>query len=466
MNNMTEEQESAGMTTSGHGGAEAKVTKAVLMLNNLLYQTPKDLTCVERRNYKRAPFQKRVFFNSERAFCTFNTGSEYVLGRNSYFEFKLQMDGFGSGTLAGKHIHFGNNGSAMNIIRRFHMDDRTGTEMQHTNRISLLSNRLIRYNNSTGYLQNQGSVMGVNTLKDPILDLDLPNGRPSIFDATTKYTVTYNIPLKWLSGFFDTDQPIPPQVLSAMKLELEFETPNVAFRALMDVPTDPYVPYTDSEAVYKIIDPVIVFDTLQMTDQIAAQINVNSATEGLQIPFRTWFSQDYSNLDSQNLNIQNRKNVSLAFSAIGILQSTLTTDNEQTADSMASIPWETNSWQWRAGNLYFPNQPLQATSFTSGTSDDLIPSTYSHLMTLLGKNNQSKTECGMDVWTDFKNYLNCIPLDLERSALSQVNGLPLNNSRSLELNVTQDSSGPFTGIVFLQYQQVVNAFLDNTLIES
>jgi len=296
------------------------------------------------------------------------------------------------------------------------------------------------------------------------------------------------LPLRFMSGLFDYDQLLPMQVTSGLRLEFEWENVQDAFRFVNVRGTDTYnqgddiIPATvDMDRVkYFIRNARIVTDSCKLTDSVVQELNSRSAQNGLEIVYRTFFTTVASPpRGTQELNIESRKAVSRCFGAFAAFYRNYADATERyVRDYNETLPMNALEWQWRAGNLYFPNQMMKATGPNNTSKLKAMASeTFMHVMRMFYKIKHTYEEPHVSIanysdqfhgpgpshkqWNSYAGTLvapgpvndthhypppiekvhspqtNIYPLDLERSTVQDLSGLPLNNSRVLNFQWKQ-----------------------------
>jgi hypothetical protein len=322
-----------------------------------------------------------------------------------------------------------------------------------------------------------------------------------------------------------------------MRFEIQFQTKERSFMwggGTLDatgVPTAVQAALNNFNYTFENVE--LVLDSVKLTDSIQRELNERAANDGLEIMFRTWWTSTYSG-DSDEYNVEVRKAVSRAFGAIAHYGPVLDTKvKEAQTDVNKTHNYPFSEWQWRAGNLYFPHQVMRRTGYSDasrgkiqntydttasnlGILVDFAPKdqggnlkagfnsphtcgsaeTFFHMQRLFGKNVEQNSENDMNqslylqqnsasyLWNGHStsdaseratNYA-LIPLDLERTTVQDLSGIPLNNSRVLALNFRVQPSADLTyadygtntaGVVtiFLQHLKICRVFMDNTEIE-
>ncbi len=330
------------------------------------------------------------------------------------------------------------------------------------------------------------------------------------------------LPLRFLSGLFDYDQLLPSMLMSGLRIEIEWARPDVAFRLTGVTRSSPATNFK-----YTIINPRISCDSCKLTDSVMRELNARSAKNGIEIVYRTFFTTSYTPGAGQDtIDLESRKAVSRCFGAFAAFYRNYANETERRGrDLMETMPLNAKEWQWRAGNLYFPNQVMKAPNASSsndhhGRHIGIARETLMNTMKYYSKTHDVFKECYADVsnYTDHvcgtnKRYVtpsttnnltystgtyhySCVAspqigtycCNLERSTIQDLSGIPLNNSRVLNFHwqrlddtaekflpalgtrTTEDAADvinadSFDVFIFMQYLKVARVFLDNTELE-
>lgn len=296
----------------------------------------------------------------------------------------------------------------------------------------------------------------------------------------------WTLPLRYMSGLFDYDQLLPSQLMSGLRIEINFEKASDCFRNTVR---------GGGALTYTIKNAKIVLDSCRLTDAIQRELNERSANDGLEIMYRTWFTTPLEiSANTRNVNLESRKAVSRAFRALALTY-VPQTSNDYADSSMIPEKFNWKKYQYRAGNLYFPNQPLIArTEYTLNNTnklDDLATEAYHHCQRMFAKHKEPwwGSSQNVDNWLhsdhggytayvngvgkgDFDVYdtFSAFPMlvaDLERTTVQDLSGIPLNNSRvlTLEGEFLESTDKVKTVLMYLQHLKIARVFLDNTEIE-
>jgi hypothetical protein len=417
--------------------ADASVSSDMLV-NNLVYKQPSALSLATQRAYTRHFPQVQTYSAGQTMVFDLTSGSSYVDPENSYLTFKVQLVTAGAAITA----NFAS-GSAMNLIRQVTIRSRSGTELDRIELCNFWS-RLESLNTlSDAYLTRQGPMEGWGATRD---------GADAAI-LSSAYEVRFCIPLARLSYLFCPEQKgqkLPPQLMSGLHMEFIWE----------DVRTAVYLKTGSAGdfAGYQVSNIAIVTDSIQMTDDVQRTINKESADSGLEVCYnRIFTAQTALALGSSSANVSVRKAVSQCKLAYTVcIDKTKLFD--VTADSFKSVTFDATRWQYRLGSLYFPKEAIAG----DGTPLDSAE-TYLNQLQTWNKLKHTHEESSLS-FADFKLKAGVLAASFERDQELELSALPVNNSRTVELDVQFDgiTSAGLTRqlITFLQYSGVVRAFID------
>lgn len=543
--------------TQAYRGDEGKSENVDTMLdfNSLQYEMFPDLSVATERTHKRHPFQKSSYTPGETAFCIINSGADFVNAADSYLHFKVvpvmvQASEFAT---VQNQPHFNPCGSVLDMIRNITLTDRSGNEIERVRDVGRLANLLVRNSYSTAWFETDGiqlgftpstvdkfdydpmditqsslQTAGVANQKNTAYDYNKPGLWPTP-DLTESPPIApgpysgvgrsraFVIPMRFLCGLFDFDQLLPSHLMSGLRIEIQFETAANALQ-FPDSLNDSSSPYT-----YRVEQCEFVLDSIKLTDSIQRELNERAANDGLEIMFRTWDTTVYATQGAiSQAHIEVRKAVSRAFGAMAVFRPNTTSVwsadptspkpkyySQLTRDQNATWPFNYDEWQWRAGNLYFPQQkirnreiepestfldtdltiPNSGTWVTGGGKTGAYPVSTAQAETfflqkaLFGKNCEKNTENDMNIGLyrytkadtgvanagqnhyNYMRNLAVLPLDLERTTVQDLSGIPLNNSRVLALDFQLEDARDGTVSIYMQHLKIVRVFMDNSEIE-
>jgi hypothetical protein len=404
---------------------------ADLLVNNLVYEQPKALSLAVNRTYKRQYFQRSQYAGSRSTtgICDWNTGTSYVNPANSYLTFTV--------TTTGGNANFGS-GSAMNCISEIRIRSRSGTEMDRLEQANLWSKYDSLYAKNDAHLTTLGSVQGFGATRD---------GATDAANMTAGTATKFNLPLSVLTPFFRPlkKQLIPPQLASGLHIEIVFED----FRTALFQKTATVTAYTIDSIEFNL-------DCVELTDDTQRTINMESANDGLEYCYeRIYTATSQQPTGQTSLSQQVRKAVSQACLATTIAMSQAD-KIDVTKESLNSVTFNYNNYWYRLGSLYFPSSKIESAS-------DGVEA-YTIAQQVYDKYKNPWKEGSMTL-ANFTAKHGILSASFEKDTNLNMSGLPVNNSRVLELNCEFAAVAENLDVVtFLQYCSVARCFIDNTAV--
>ncbi len=381
-----------GMDMSDETGSGDK-RMGQLAANDLTYILPNDMSVTVNNTHKNQFFQANSYTNQQRAFCILNSGADYGDMRNSSLEFSLTVTvtGGADDTTRSRAIaRFGENGSVLNIIRSLTIHSRSGDEICRINNLNFLKAQTLPFMYDKTWFQTVGQSMGYGSFTHTNYGtsgnalLGIPPG--AVTDANELWakgayvTQHFSIPLYVLSDFFAYGRLMPSMILSGMRIEIEFENPDIAFELRSGI--DGSVLSGVSVSGYTIGNPYIALRSVQLTDGVQRELNNMSAVNGLELVYCDYERTDRAQSNSSGTNTtfteEVRKAASRALRATAgmYMVDHITGTNARNFDSFQTEPWAYRRWQWQLGSLYFPQQPVSLTTNVR----DIIPESYKHTL--------------------------------------------------------------------------------------
>jgi hypothetical protein len=474
-------------------GGGSSQRSGMLAVNDLNYILPPDLSVTVNNTFKNHYFQSSTYTNNQRAICILNSGADYGDMRTSTLNFTIAATTFTNECYA----YFGKNGSALNCIRSITISSRSGDEIARSSYLNHRSAAELGFKYSANWVNTVGQAMGYGAGVPPT------TGTPGYLRVS--------IPLYVLSDFFAYGRLMPAMVLAGLRVEIDWENPTTAFQQCH--PSDGSTPtVTDAKmTVYTISDLYISLRSVQLTDGTQRALNEMSAVNGLEIVYCDYEQTEQTSDATVDLEV--RKAASRALKATVVSRPT---DAETSIlDSFSTETFDYKTWQWQLGSLYFPQQPVQAT-----TPDRIIPESYQHTLVAFhtykgdstrcsaiplrskfnylqqnavnqtaGANTQYWLQQGIDhadaktPWTEpantrldsaqntaghagtFANGRTTLAVLLERSDLFNLTGVPINNSRVLKFRATYNTARNRIVTIFLKYVRLARVFLNNVEVE-
>lgn len=471
--------------TRNKGESKSDSVENMLDFNALTYDMYPDLSVAVDRTMKTSYPQKSSYNFGSSMQINLNSGSDFINGRTSYFVFDLKYtsdtggvsltpptDDINDEEKSEPWYEWGDAGSAYNVIQDILITDRSGNEIERIKDVNFLANHLIRATRTSDYMQKNGTTICQDKTKD---------GRPYL--AAPGITTRWILPLRHMAGLFDYDQLLPSQLMSGLRIEIQLSSLDKACVVFAGTPGY-------KNATLTIENPRLMLDSVKLTDSIMRELNRRAARTGLEIMFRTWHTDTKVLLNQTSVNVESRKAVSRAFGAICKITNAISNDplSEALDDTQASVDFPWTEYQWRAGNLYYPNQKL------SGTNRQLAMETFKHVQSFYHKDSTTQQDNALSFYDFFYSDVEAIPgnsgttcppnstvgvqspisntskqgcvvVDLERTTVQDLSGIPLNNSRVLALTGVIDQPDSWNLRLYLNYLKVARVFMENTEIE-
>lgn len=521
-----------------NGDAEA-ARKGLIGLNKLNYVLEPDLSVAINSTHKQHFFQQTSYTNETTATCILNSGADYIDPKRSYLCFTVKVgpetleeadykavfsgntdadvrtisfrgisnaaDDFsetkrvaatgkvpynttsrGSGYLQRFAEQRGSGGSAMNLIKRVTISSRSGDEISRVDKANLLHYICEQYMYDEKWAATVGTAMG--TQWSYVTPAGANYGG---LNAEKKEQIEINrtirvcIPMSCLSGFFNYDRLLPQQIMSGLRINLEWETPQNAFICGgidngTGVTALPLTGYSISNIYFNAY-------SVQLTDSIQRLLNEHSATNGLEIVFADWSNSSYPVL-SGAVHAEVRQAVSRALRAVARVRALpVAAVNNQYSDSFEATRWATEQYYWQLGSLYFPHQPVKcpayalaqagnianlggAADFPAVTYKNSATEPYIQALDAMKNIQNTGTSQASVTYKEFESHAGISAVSLERSSLFNLSGIPINNARVLSYNAQMSTVYPNTTVklsidIFLQYVRLVRVWLTNTEVE-
>jgi hypothetical protein len=421
----------------------SKESKDDMLVNNLIYRQPVDLSLAKSRTHVKQFFQRSDYKNAggQTAICDWNTGSSYINVANSFLVFNIKLS---SANTVNRAYTYGADGSAMNAINRIMIRTKSGSEIDRVDYVPLWSRTDTQYNCTKDYRDTVMSMAGYgNSYLVSIPTLDVP-----------AYKVA--IPLERLAPIFNPlkKQLMPPQLASGLHIEFVFEQLGTVFSTnnlSLDTPT------------YDITNLHFLLDQVDLSDEAQKAIAVESAETGLEwVTPRVYSLQTSLASGVTTANVQIRKAVTQATRAWTVVQNPFVA-TAVANDSVASLdqPFYVK-WQYNLGSLYFPNQEVVDDNPTTPVSS-MIEALYA-----FDKTKDGSLGCRVTS-NEFSQGSAIYAMTANRDDDLFLSGLNINNSRALQFKFEaqwepSDQNLAHLLTSFLEYIQVVKCYSDQSVV--
>lgn len=414
-----------------------------LLINNLIYEMPKALSLATGRTHVKQYPQRNTYNLDRNTTMVFdwNTGNSYIDPKNSYLTMKIRAI---TPDVAIATMPVFGTGSALNMFREIRIRSRSGVELSRLENCNLYNKNRLDYNMTNAWHNSIGRAFFYDLNTSP-------------FNQTNTKISSLTIPLCELDSFFRPlkGQLLPAQLASGLRIELSMESIQKTFKDVGGFLTP---------ATVELFDIAMVLDTVNLSDETAKLLNLESSQSGLEYCYPRVYN--FSNVypaGTSNFSMQITKSVSQAVHVHACIQRSDTV-NGATTDSFLSAEWKTTSYQWRLGSQYYPHQALILPT-GNGETD-----TYEAYMLTMSSFNKMSTlyKESRVIPQGYYFTQGVISTSLERNQSLQISGSPINNSRILELLVERDGSVDGTDKVevnsFLEYVSVAKTYIDNVAV--
>lgn len=422
--------------------------ETMLRVNSLVYEFPPQLSVSSKRHRVTNYFQRNSYNPSETMVLDSQTGSTFVYGPDSYLTFSVQSDG-ADGT-------FGS-GSCLNFFSTIRVKTRGGQELNRIENFNVLASKHAKWTNEDSWLNSEASSLG------------FANGAvPSILHTVSKDLKTqYTIPLKYMAPIFAQSKLLPPQLCEGLRLEIELEKSATVLVGA-------------GVTGYTISQPQILFDATTIADGFTRRIGEISATQGLNILYTNFYSNQVSGSAGQSSFNYDVKKAASKCMRLWVVSRNNTFVNAAASDSMGSLPYDYSSVSTHIGADYVPNVPIKisgmvATDNNGGVNSAnvrLTSEAYYHVLSAVRDQELPKYPT---VPLEHINYNVINKLDTvlvfsyNKSTLDNISGYEVNNSRALivdlEMNTVVNGGSTVRRIDnWMEHLRNVNIFPNQSVI--
>lgn len=392
---------------------------SLIRVNALDYKLPSNMSVVTARSMKRSFANLDSYSAGGKIIITWNTGTDYVDGINSYLMLNFQQVG------AASSCSFGS-GSSVNLIDSVTITSRSGVEIERQEGVGVMMRDIVRYDCSQDYIDSFGQVIGFGQ---------------SVNTMSVASNYNFCIPLNLISGLCNQRKLLPSHLAGGLRFEIQLSTVGEALYSSATAPTG-----------YTLTNVSMMLDCYNLADSIQKKLTQRAASDGLEVYFETRDRTKYS-FTASKANVVVRKAVSRCLSAFAKTRITANT-TLVTADSVGSENGSLiNYMQWRLGSIYFPNQPITS-------SEEL----YFYAQYAFDKIKHCHKASSVSL-TDFKNNEALACVTCERSSVLGLSGLPLNASRELQLEIKYSTEVARDVDIWMSYLKLVRVYINNAVVK-
>ena len=385
-------------------------TMQLMDLNNIIYGQSLDLSAgIDRKLIERYP-EKTDYIDKEELVFTLNNTRQFVDMSNSSLSFNFTING-------GDAVKIPLGQSILNLIKRVIVSAPDGTKLSYCDKVNLLQQNLIRVKHSNLFAFTSATSFRYNS-----------SGFADTLTDGTSYFVS--IPLRLLSPVFDNKKLMPPQLVDKLRIEIEFEKPEIAF-----------VSNTAPDRVL-INNPVLILDSYQM---IPAILNKTLEMKELIYEYCDWNNLVASVSEAGNsFNISYDRSVSNALEAFAVLRPVITfvkDGNSFSQDSISNAVEDDNldSLVWRWGSLQLPHTRLFGASRL-----------YQNALYAYDQLSNKQNDMFALSIINFKDNEAIYPVNLRRSKHFEYSGREISNRNNLMCEIGTSSVDDLQADLFVK----------------
>ena len=402
------------MSSMKNAEVNRDMQEGLLRVNSLVYEFPPQLSVSTRRHRVTNYFQRNTYGPGETMVMDSQTGSTFIYGPESYFTFTVQI--------IGADGNFGS-GSCLNLINTVRVKTRGGQELNRIENFNVLASKYAKWTNEDSWLNSEGTIMGFTTA--PVSPLQ------TVKAIKTQFT----IPLKYLAPIFEQTKLLPPQLCEGLRIELELEKSSTVFIGAV--------------TNYSITQPQILFDATTIADAFTRRIGEISATQGLNIMYSNFYSNQVSGSAGQTSFNYDVKKAASKCMRLWLVSRDIAKINSNTDDSIGSLPFDYTSMSTHIGADYIPNVPIRISGYVVSVANNandnntrLVSEAYYHVLSAVCNNEHPKYPSVpiMNITGDINGKLDSILVfSYNKSTLDNISGYDVNNSRALIVDLEMDS---------------------------
>ena len=402
-----------------------------LIVNNLVYSVPPSSTACIERSYKRGYFDNRKYTKERTMRCVIQTGAQYVNTLTSSLVIKLKDTSSISGQTWAS-------GSAYNLIKNIRVFSKSGVELSNVLNANL--NRVVedKLTENQEWFNSVGGLMGYEVSE---------GGYQKPIGATGTIS-EWHIPMCKVAPVFLPlgEQLCPPALISGAVIEIDLESPDVAFQ-VGDVACVPD---------YEIEDIFFNLDCSTLNDMTIMTMNDITAKQLLEWTYVDIYnSKVVQSSNNEVLSTSINKSVSFADHITALIQNqTRTTDKAQDSFQLPDSE-QIGSYQFTLVSVQLPsNVPVQSQE-----------EQYFQLLSTYNKLRSQSKGAGRVRYPDFQNNLSVKSTSFSKDQMLSLSQLPISSSRSLRLEANLVGSvDPRVCNIYLHYLKVVEVSLTDSKV--
>jgi hypothetical protein len=417
----------------------------ILAANFLDFSPISNISVVDKRSQIRHEFRQQSYTvgaNTQTMEIRLGGGDSFIYGPNSYLSFRLSVSAGSAG--------FGAS-SVLNLFRTAEIKSQNGNEIDRVEEVNLYALQNIKYSTDQSHLERGHSeLMGfsINTWNN-FIDSTGAGGRPTEFD--------FIVPLRYILPIFGYPGLLPSSGLiagSVIRITLEpFITALVSANS-------------DANTTYTLSNVRLVTDELILTDAFAKRLQLLSARSGpgLSLTWESWYHQRETS-NSTRVEVMMANSVSRACRSWAVVRNSANQDLTQDSISALSAADSIEEYQFKLGNLRFPDQVCdnQSEHFVNAliAFQQYDKDTGSAVDRLSYTTNPADADEG----PRFLAGNRIVAASFERNHVLSLSGVSVNGNRLLRVNLLKDAAGDLVDL-FMSYTKHASIHLDTNLIST
>lgn len=420
--------EAPAVTNQDGGGAMSNLLK----LNKLNFTVPKSFSVVTKRSQVRTKAQNSNYTENDTMSILCNSGDLFWYGKNSYLIFEVEMI---SADLGIETAAFGKRGSAINLFDTVTLTSASGTEIDRREQVYIDAYLNDCFKCQESYWKTMKEVEGASLVDD---------GQEVTRIAGTAVK-RYIVPLRCLSHLFDSENLLPANLMSGMRIDITLNRKQIAF---LWSGTYTGTPVT----AYAIKNLEIVADAYQLSDAVTKKLNQISATSGLEVLYNGVL-QNSRVTGSTEILLNTTQSCSRAVRVVAFnrLKTSAEAYNQDSIRGEGASKY--TSFQINVGSLYYPLQTITNTE-----------AMYAYALMAFDKYIMSCNDPSFVSYSDFLANEGIIATDLRRDVFGSISGIAIASSRMLEVVARTSDAVNRVWSLFVVYNKVARIFLDRVVV--
>jgi len=415
-----------------------RLTESLLQVNSLMYQLPPSLGIASVATHV-VDFSQQSSYsgtNRETVIVDVQTAN-FVDASASYFKFEVKPNDAGFGFASG---------SCANIFARVCVRSKQGKEICRLESAGLITKFFERWNYSKQWLDSIGKVQGYSDAK---FTAGSVSNTLQYGDEVPTSGKVFILPVQAIIPAFSIigSKMLPPQMMSGLRLELTLESPNKCFASTNQASLASLSGYTVNAFTCN-------WKNFVLADAFTRQVNI-MASNGLNVMHKEYFHTIVSATSGTQINTDIKKSASKALKCMIVtrLESDIKDDGR---DTFRSAPYDYTSFQAHCGTQFYPHQPIVVKDTSSNGNAEAYYYTAYGLDKLEHFHPPSVSRDEFTGYADASNNNvgwnnGMIVFNINKSNVSDLAGMQLNNSRALLLDLTREGTEPIRMDCYLQF---------------